>query len=87
MDLNTVETVLIAVVPSVVSAMTIISGICAIFRTCKLTLKNSEKSTEEKIEIIKTQNKELADNINILKNKIVSIEKIMAEEKEKNKKK
>lgn len=79
MDFTTLQTVLIAVAPSVSAIITMIGGIIYTVRKIKALSKKSDKALLESETKLQKAYKDIA----IIKAKCESMEKIMIEEKEK----
>lgn len=79
MDLTTVETILIAIAPSVSAILTMIGGIVFMFRKIKATVTASDLKVQKSESKLEKAYKDIA----IIKAKCESMEKTLIEQKEK----
>lgn len=81
MELDTITTVLVAIVPSLSAVIAIVSGLVSIVRQFKKLSK--EQKNETILELTKHEDKlkKAYDDLAILKTKITSIEKYLVDKK------
>ena len=82
-DISTVATVLVAVVPSFSAICAIVGGIIVMGGKIKSALKKCEDDSASKIKETTSKLNKAYEDIAIMKSKIVSLEKHLLEEKNK----
>lgn len=79
-DLSTVATVLVAVVPTVSAICSILCGAIVLGKKIKNTLKKCEDDSTEKITKVTNKLNKAYDDISVMKSKMISIEKRISED-------
>lgn len=83
MDINTIKELLVLIAPSLTAAATIIGGIIYILKVAKSLVSKVKKDTNDSVDEIKDEMKQIGKDIATLKSKTSSMENYMLNEKEK----